>query len=113
MAVYICAGTAVCLINLAQADARHLSDFLCYLCCAIIAGLGLKLTTHRKGIPAGFLVMLLAIQDLSLPELLFIATVVSLLGQLQEAGRSLPPATVLVFSIASGTLGIAAAQTVF
>jgi diguanylate cyclase (GGDEF)-like protein/putative nucleotidyltransferase with HDIG domain len=113
MAVYICAGTAVCLINLAQADARHLSDFLYYLCCAVIAGLGLKLTTHRNAIPAGFLVMLLAIQDLSLPELLFIATVVSLLSQLQEAGRSLPPATVLVFSIASGTLGIAAAQTVF
>ncbi|MCU1337952.1 MAG: diguanylate cyclase and metal dependent phosphohydrolase [Bryobacterales bacterium] len=112
MAVYICAGTAVGLINLAQADARHLSDFLYYLLCAIIAALGLKLTTHRNAIPAGFLVMLLAIQDLSLPELLFIASVVSLLGQLQEAGNTLPRPTTLVFSLASGTIGIAAAQTV-
>src|SRR5579864_9399949 len=73
MAVYIGVGTAVCLINLAQADARHLNDFLYYLICSIVAALGLRLTTHRTAIPAGFLVMLLAIQDLSLPELLFIA----------------------------------------
>jgi len=110
MAVYIGIGTAVCLINLAQADARHLSDFLYYLTCAIIAALGLRLTTHRNAIPAGFLVLLVALQDLSLPELLFIATVVSLLGQLQEAGRKLPAAYAVVFSFASGTIGIAAAQ---
>jgi diguanylate cyclase (GGDEF)-like protein/putative nucleotidyltransferase with HDIG domain len=112
MAFYIAAGTAVCLINLAQADARHLSDFLYYLSCAIIAALGLRLTSHRTAIPAGFLVLLLAIEDLSLPELLFIACVVSLVGQLQEAGRTLPRPSALVFSIASGTIGIAAAQTV-
>jgi diguanylate cyclase (GGDEF)-like protein/putative nucleotidyltransferase with HDIG domain len=112
MAVYIGAGTAVCLINLAQADARHLSDFLYYLCCAIVTALGLKLTTHRTAIPASFLVMLLAIEDLSLPELLFIACVVALLGQLQEAGKTLPRPSALVFSIASGTLGIASAQVV-
>jgi putative nucleotidyltransferase with HDIG domain len=112
MATYICAGTTVSLINLAQADARHLSDFLCYLGCAVIAALGLKLTTHRNAIPAAFLVMLLAIQDLSLPELVFIACVVALLGHLQEAGRGLPRPTALVFSIASGTIGIAAAQMV-
>jgi len=112
MAVYIGIGTAVCLVNLAQADARHLSDFLYYLACAIIAALGLRLTTHRNAIPAGFLVLLVALQDLSLPELLFIASVVSLLGQLQEAGRKLPAVSALVFSFASGTIGIATAQTV-
>src|SRR5581483_5709383 len=112
MAVYIATGTALCLINLAQADARHLSDFLCYLACAIIAVLGLRLTTRRTAIPAGFLVMLLALQDLSLPELLFIACVISVLGQFQESGRSLPSGHALVFSIASGTIGMAAAQVV-
>ena len=52
------------------------------------------------------LVMLLAIQDLSLPELLFIACVVSLLGQFQEAGRRLPEASSLVFSMASAASSV-------
>jgi len=112
LAVYIAAGTAVCLVNLALADARHLSDFIFYLACAVVAALGLKLTTHRNAIPAGFLVMLLAIEDLSLPELLFIACAVSLLGELQEAGRRMPRTSTLTFSIASGTLSIASAQVV-
>ncbi len=112
MAFYVGVGTALCLVNLAQADTRHLSDFLYYLACAVIAALGLRLTSQRTAIPAGFLVLLLAIEDLSLPELLFIACVVSLLGQLQEAGRTLPSPSALVFSIASGTIGIAAAQAV-
>lgn len=113
MAVYIGVGTSLFLINLAQADAHHPGDFLYYLGCAIITVLGLRRTTHRTAIPAGFLVMLLALQDLSLPELLFIASVVSLVGQLQETGRSLPSGHALAFSIASGTVGIAAAQVVF
>ncbi|MBZ5633415.1 MAG: diguanylate cyclase [Acidobacteriia bacterium] len=110
MAVYICTGIVVCLISLAHADPRRLSEFQYYLICAIIAALGLRLTTSRTSIPAGFLVMLLAIEDLSLPELLFIASVVALLGQLQESGRTLPRPSAVIFCIASGTLGIASAQ---
>jgi diguanylate cyclase (GGDEF)-like protein/putative nucleotidyltransferase with HDIG domain len=113
MAVYICTGTAVCLVNLVEADARHLSDFLYYLVCALVTSLGLRLATNRNAMPAGFLVMLLAIQDLNLPELLFIASVVSLLGQFQEAGRTLPRLSSIVFSIAGGTIGIAGAQMVY
>ncbi|HEY2843123.1 MAG TPA: HD-GYP domain-containing protein, partial [Bryobacteraceae bacterium] len=112
-AVYICAGTSVCLVNLAQADTRHLNDFLYYLVCAVLTGLGLRLAANRNAIPASFLVMLLAIQDLSLPELLFIACVVSVLGEFQEAGNKLPRAYALILSIASGTIGIATAQTVY
>jgi diguanylate cyclase (GGDEF)-like protein/putative nucleotidyltransferase with HDIG domain len=111
-ALYAFAGTAVCLIGLAQADARHLSDFLAYLFCAVIAAVGLRLTAHRNAIPVGFLVTLLAIEDLSLPELLFIACVVSVLGQLREAGRTVPRPSAMLLSVASGTLGVAAAQTV-
>ena len=86
MAIYCLAGAAVCVVNLAQADVIHHNDFLCYLLCGVIAALGLR-STHRNAIPVGFLVMLLAIQDLSLPELIFIACVISLLGQIREAGR--------------------------
>ena len=95
--VYISVGAVVCLISLAQADVRHLSDFQYYLFCAIIAALGLRLTTHRTSIPASFLVMLLAIEDLSLPELLFIASVIALLSQFQDAGRTLPRISGLIF----------------
>jgi len=113
MAAYIGVGTTLCLLNFARADARHMSDFVLYLVCAITTTLGLKLTTHRSAIPASFLVMLLAIQDLTLPELLFIACVVSLLGQIQEAKRGLPKGAALVFSMTSGSIGIATAQTVY
>jgi diguanylate cyclase (GGDEF)-like protein/putative nucleotidyltransferase with HDIG domain len=112
LALYILAGTALPLIGLAQADARHVSDFLTYLFCAVIAAIGLRLTAHRNAIPVGFLVTLLAIEDLSLPELLFIASVVALLGQLREAGRTVPRPSAMLFSVASGTIGVAAAQTV-
>jgi len=98
-------------VNLAQADTSHQNDFLCYLLCAVIAALGLR-STHRNAIPVVFLVMLLAIQDLSLPELIFIASLVSLLGQIRESGRARPRAVALVLSIASGSIGIAAAQTI-
>src|ERR1019366_2955399 len=68
--VYSIAGLAVCVMNLAQADVTHHDDFLYYLLCGAIAALGLR-STHRNAIPVSFLVMLLAIEDLSLPELIF------------------------------------------
>jgi diguanylate cyclase (GGDEF)-like protein/putative nucleotidyltransferase with HDIG domain len=108
-AIYCFAGSLVWLVNLARAELRHPNDFLYYLVCAVIAALGLR-STYPTSIPASFLVILLAIEDLSLPELLFIASVVSLLGQLQESGRTLPRPSTVIFCIASGSLGIASAQ---
>src|SRR5690348_9866112 len=108
LGVYVCAGLAICLINLTPTDARRLSDFLYYLTCAAIATIGLRLTAHHNAIPVGFLMTLLAIEDLSLPQLLFIGLAVSVLGELQETGRKLPRLSALLFSIGSGTIGIAA-----
>ena len=110
-AVYCFAGAALCVVNLAQADASHQNDFLYYLLCGVIAALGMR-STHRNVIPVGFLVMLLAIEDLSLPELIFIACVVSLLGQIREGGRTRPRILALILSVASGAIGITLAQMI-
>jgi diguanylate cyclase (GGDEF)-like protein/putative nucleotidyltransferase with HDIG domain len=108
-AVYCFAGAAVCAVTLAQTQVSHRNDFLYYLVCAVIAALGLR-STQRNAIPVGFLLMLLAIEELSLPELVLIAFAVSLLGQIREARRTRPRVWSVILSVASGTVGIAAAQ---
>lgn len=110
-AIYCVAGAAVLVVNLSRADISRQNDFLLYLLCAGIAALGLR-STRRNAIPVVFLVMLLAIQDLNLPELIFIASVVSLLTQIREVKYTRPPAWLLLLSVASGSLGIAAAQMI-
>jgi diguanylate cyclase (GGDEF)-like protein/putative nucleotidyltransferase with HDIG domain len=107
--IYCFAGAAVCVANLVQAPGSHHNDFLYYLVCGAIAALGLR-STNRNAIPVSFLVMLLAIEDLSLPELIFIASVISLMGQIRENGRTGWRVSALVLSVASGTIGIAAAH---
>jgi diguanylate cyclase (GGDEF)-like protein/putative nucleotidyltransferase with HDIG domain len=109
MAIYCFVGAAVCVVNLAQAGVSRHDDFLYYLLCGVIAALGLR-SSARNAIPVSFLVMLLAIEDLSLPELIFIACLVSLLAQIRESGRIRPRISALILSIASGGIGIAAAQ---
>ena len=56
LSIYCFAGAAVCVVNLAQADVSHYSDFLYYLLCAVIAALGLR-STNRNAIPVSVLVM--------------------------------------------------------
>ena len=112
MAAYVAVGGIICLLNLIHPVPEHLSDFLYYLVCAVVATLGLKLTANNNAIPVGFLMILLAIEDLSLPELLFIACVVSVLGELQANGRRLPRLVPLLSSVGSRSIGIAAAQAV-
>jgi len=107
--VYGVAGIGVCLMNLVQADVTHHDDFLYYLLCGVVAALGLR-STHRNAIPVSFLVMLLAIEDLSLPELIFIACVVSLLGQIRERARARLRIPAMILSIASGAIGITLAE---
>ena len=74
--IYYFAGAAVCLVSLFQIPGSYHADFVYYLVCSAIAALGLR-STNRNAIPVSFLVMLLAIEDLSLPELIFIASVIS------------------------------------
>jgi len=111
LAIYCVAGGMVCIVNLAQADLTHRDNFLYYLLCGALAALGLR-SSHRNVIPMSLLVMLPAIQDLSLPELIVIAFAVSVLGLIREARRARPSGWTVCLSIASGSIGIAAAQMI-
>ena len=109
IAVYCLAGGVVCAVSLARATVNPNYDFLYYLLCGVIAALGLR-STHRNAIPVSFLVMLLAIEDLGLPELIFIASVISLLGKVRESGRTRPRFSTVALAMASGGIGVAAAK---
>jgi diguanylate cyclase (GGDEF)-like protein/putative nucleotidyltransferase with HDIG domain len=111
IAVYCLAGGVVCAASLTRATVNPNYDFLYYLLCGVIAALGLR-STHCNAIPMSFLVMLLAIEDLGLPELIFIASVISLLGKLRESGRTRPQFSTVALAMASGGIGVAAATMI-
>jgi diguanylate cyclase (GGDEF)-like protein len=105
-------GAVTCVLNLADAKSHDVGQFLLYLLCANVAVLGLRLMAGQSLLPAGFLVLLLGVEDLSLPELLFIAFTVTLLGELQNE-PSWPRAQTILFALANVTIGLASAQLVY
>jgi diguanylate cyclase (GGDEF)-like protein/putative nucleotidyltransferase with HDIG domain len=110
--IYALVGTFAFIRNLGQVNAHDLRPFFLYLICANVAALGLRLTTSLSMIPAGFLIMLLGVEDLSLPELLFIACTVTLLRELREV-QGVPRIAPILYAIATVTIGIASAQTAY
>src|ERR1035438_4030377 len=68
--VYTVAGAVACFVNLTQAKPHDVQRFFVYLLCANAAALGLKLMAGQSLLPAAFLVLLLGVEELSLPELL-------------------------------------------
>jgi diguanylate cyclase (GGDEF)-like protein/putative nucleotidyltransferase with HDIG domain len=111
-ATYVVAGTIVCAVNLARADSPDLHRFILYLVCANVATLGLTLSGASGLVPAGLLVMLLGVEDLSLPEILFIAFTVTLLNEGRKVRRVSELAPVL-YAVATITIGFATAQYVY
>ncbi len=109
---YTVAGGVACLVNLAQASSHDAAQFLLYLVCANAAVLCLRLMTGNSLLSTGFLILLLGLEDLSLPELLFIASTVTLLAELQKERGKLRPAT-LFFAVATINVGMASAQLVY
>ena len=108
-AVYTVAGVLGCVLNLWHVQSSDPWRFLWYLICVNVAALGIKMIGAQSLIPAGFLIMLLGVGDLSLPELLFIgctATVLRDIRKVRGASQLLP----VLFGMASVTIGIAAAQ---
>ncbi len=110
--IYAIVGTFAFVLNLSQVSAHDLRRFFVYLICANIATLGLRLTANLGMVPAGFLIMLLGVEDLSLPELLFIAFTVTLLRELKEV-QGVPRIAPVLYAIATVTIGIAAAQMAY
>ena len=110
--LYILAGMCGCLFNLFQAGPGDVRKFLIYLVCANVAVLGIKLMGSRSMLPAGFLVLLLGVGDLSLPELLFVASTAAIAGELQkESGRLHPMG--LLFALSAVNIGMASAQLAY
>jgi diguanylate cyclase (GGDEF)-like protein/putative nucleotidyltransferase with HDIG domain len=111
-ALYAVVGVLTCLLNLSRANASDLRQFFFYLIAANVAVLGVRLAANPSLLPAGFLIMLLGVEDLSLPELLFIAFTATLLHELY-GGRGLPDLAPLLFAVANITIGVASAQTAY
>jgi diguanylate cyclase (GGDEF)-like protein len=111
-ALYTLVGAATCFLVLSAAKSQDVKQFLLYLLCANGAVLGLRLITGHSLLPAGFLVLLLGVEDLNLPELLFIAFTVTLLNELQR-DRGRPPLMTIMFAVANITIGLASAQLAY
>jgi len=111
-AAYSLVGAVACVLIFSQGSISDFRRFILYLICANVAVLGLRLTAGQGLLPAGFLVMMLGAEELSLPELLFIAFTVALLGELRKDRRQLrlPP---LLFAVANVSIGIASAQLAY
>ena len=109
---YTVAGVFACVYNLLHPGSQNVPRFLLYLLCANLSALCLRLTAGRSLLSAGLLILLLGMEDLSLPELLFIASSVTLLGELQRQRGKLRAST-LVFAIANINVGIASADVAY
>ena len=107
--VYIAAGVVGCVVNLWHVQSNDPWRFLWYLICANVAALGIKMIGAQSLIPAGFLIMLLGVGDLSLPELLFIGCTATLLRDIRKV-RGTSQLLPVLYGLASVTIGIAAAQ---
>lgn len=110
--VYGVIGVLASVIILTQAGTGHPGRFLLYLACANLAAFGLRLTSSKSVLPAGFLFLMVGIEDLSLPELLFIAVSITLLREVR-AVRRVSDIYGLLYAIASVTIGVAAAQPTY
>jgi diguanylate cyclase (GGDEF)-like protein/putative nucleotidyltransferase with HDIG domain len=105
-------GVLACILILAQAGESQPGRFFLYLVCANLAAFGLRLTSGQTVLSAGFLFLLLRIEDLSLSELLFIALSITLFREVRFV-RRLSDISGLLYGIASVTIGVAAAQTTY
>lgn len=110
--IYGVLGVLLCIVMLAQADRGQPGRFLVYLGCANLAAFGLRLTSNKSVLPAGFLFLMLGIGDLTLPELLFIALSITLLRDVRPV-RRLSEVAGLLYAIATVTIGIAAAESTY
>jgi diguanylate cyclase (GGDEF)-like protein/putative nucleotidyltransferase with HDIG domain len=109
---YTLAGIAISIFGLRIADTNNPRRLFIYLICSGIAVLGLRLAASQSFLPLGLLVVLLGLDDLNLPELLFIAFNITLLYELRRTER-IPQLGALLFALATATIGVASAQAIY
>ena len=106
-------GAVVFVLYAPQFSSRNSSAFLIYLVSAVVVSLlNLRMTIGRAVLPAGLLLVLLGILELSLPEVLITGCAATLLQELRLA-RFRINYTELVYRVASVAVSIAAAYNAY
>lgn len=106
-------GAVVFVLYAPQFSSRNPSAFLIYLVSAVVVSLlNLRMTIGRAVLPAGLLLVLLGILELSLPEVLITGCAATLLQELRLA-RFRINYTELVYRVASVAVSIAAAYNAY
>jgi diguanylate cyclase (GGDEF)-like protein len=106
-------GATVFFLNAAQFRPRNIPLFLLYLLAAVCTSwLNLRIPINLGGFPTGFLLVLLGIVELSLPEVLFIGCMATLLSELRQAKFKIKFGEV-IFTMGSVATSIAAAYNAY
>jgi diguanylate cyclase (GGDEF)-like protein/putative nucleotidyltransferase with HDIG domain len=106
-------GATVVFLNATQFRPQNIALFLLYLAAAVCTSwLNLRIPINLGGFPTGFLLVLLAIVELSLPEVLFIGCTATILSELRQAKFKIKIGD-LLFTLGSVATSIAAAYNAY
>ncbi|HEX4595817.1 MAG TPA: diguanylate cyclase [Bryobacteraceae bacterium] len=106
-------GATVFFLNAAKFRPQNIPLFLLYLAAAVCTSwLNLRIPINLGGFPTGFLLVLLGIVELSLPEVLFIGCIATLLSELRQAKFKVKFGE-LIFTMGSVATSIAAAYNAY
>ena len=106
-------GATVFFLNAAQFRPQNIPLFLLYLGAAVCTSwLNLRIPINLGGFPTGFLLVLLGIVELSLPEVLFIGCAATVLSELRQSKFKVKFGE-LVFTMGSVATSIAAAYNAY
>ena len=107
------AGATVMFLNATQFRPQNIPLFLLYLAAAVCTSwLNLRIPINLGGFPTGFLLVLLGIVELSLPEVLFIGCTATILSELRQAKFKIKFCE-LLFTMGSVATSIAAAYNAY
>jgi diguanylate cyclase (GGDEF)-like protein/putative nucleotidyltransferase with HDIG domain len=84
---YAVVGVLVCVMNWSVPAQPDVPRFLIYLVCAHATAIALRVSIGQGLIPGAFLIVLLGVEELSLPELLFIGFTLALFNELRQGNR--------------------------
>jgi diguanylate cyclase (GGDEF)-like protein/putative nucleotidyltransferase with HDIG domain len=109
---YTVIGTLAGIAMVSQVRVHNPLDVFIFLVCAILVSVGSPVAAGERSLPAGLLVLLVGVERLSAPELLFIALTITLLCEVQQTRHALRGLS-LLYELASATIGIVTAQATY
>jgi putative nucleotidyltransferase with HDIG domain len=112
LSLYTAAGLLTCGFTMVRVHIPNPVEFFAFLVCAIVVALGARAVAQRAVIPAGFLFLLLGLDRLSPPELLFAALAFTLLDELQQTQHPCSWGS-LMTGLAASTIGMLCARAAY